>query len=160
MQHPLQNHITNMQIYNARHYITLIITDNKYYYYYDGLNMTVPNIAPHLHDRLRQWYGNSPKPHALQRETPLIYTPYTPQKTDDRSCAMYMILTSLSTIYQGHLPILELGQRHVDQLSRMHLRCVLTGDLTPWIDKLITYITDTLNNNDPEPYSKPYNAGL
>ncbi len=36
LQHPLQNNITIMQIYNAQHYSTLI-TDNNTYYYYDGL---------------------------------------------------------------------------------------------------------------------------
>jgi hypothetical protein len=35
-QHPLQNNITIMQIYNAQHYTTLI-TDNNTCYYYDGL---------------------------------------------------------------------------------------------------------------------------
>jgi hypothetical protein len=70
-----------------------------------------------------------------------------------------MILTSLSAIYQGHVPILLYGQRHVDQLSRAHLRYVLTGEIMPWIDKLITYITDPQNNEDPEPYSKTYSAG-
>ena len=29
----------------------------------------------------------------------------------------------------------------------------------PWIDRLITYITDSQNNEDPEPYSKSYSAG-
>jgi hypothetical protein len=29
----------------------------------------------------------------------------------------------------------------------------------PWIDKLITYISDPLNNEDPEPYSKSYSTG-
>ena len=48
---------------------------------------------------------------------------------------------------------------HVDQLSRMHLRYVLTGEMTPWIDRLITYISNPLQNEDPEPYSKHYIAG-
>jgi hypothetical protein len=47
----------------------------------------------------------------------------------------------------------------MDQLSRMHLRYTLTCELTLWIDKLITYITNPLNNDGPEPHSKPYNAG-
>ena len=70
-----------------------------------------------------------------------------------------MLLTSLSAIYQGHVPILQYGQRHVDQLSRAHLRYVLTGEIVPWVDKLITYIPDPLNNEDPEPHSKSYSAG-
>ena len=65
-----------------------------------------------------------------------------------------MLLTSLSAIYQGHVPILQYGQRHVDQLSRAHLRYVLTEEIIPWIDKLIAYITDPKNNEDPEPYSE------
>jgi hypothetical protein len=42
----------------------------------------------------------------------------------------------------------------------MHLRYVLTGAITPWIDNLITYITEPLNNEDPEPHSKTYNTGV
>ncbi len=72
---------------------------------------------------------------------------------------MHMLLTSLSAIYQGRVPTLLYGQRHVDQMSRAHLRYVLTGEIVPWLDKLITYITDPLNNEDPEPYSKSYNEG-
>jgi hypothetical protein len=41
----------------------------------------------------------------------------------------------------------------------MNLRYVLTVAIVPWIDKLIPYITDPYNNEDPEPYSKTYNAG-
>ncbi len=72
---------------------------------------------------------------------------------------MHMLLASLSAIYQGHVPILQYGQRHVDQLPRAHLRYVLTGQITPRIENLITYITDPHNIEDPEPYSKPYIAG-
>ncbi len=58
---------------------------------------------------------------------------------------MHMLLTSLSaTIYQSQIPILQYGQRHVDQMSIMHLRYVITGEVTPWIGNLITYITDPL----------------
>jgi hypothetical protein len=31
--------------------------------------------------------------------------------------------------------------------------------MTPWIDKLITYLSDPLHSEDPEPYSKQYSAG-
>ena len=72
---------------------------------------------------------------------------------------MHMLLTSLPVIYQGRVPILQYGQRHVDQLSRAHLRYVLTDGIVPWLDKLITYISDPQNNEDPEPYIKSYNAG-
>jgi hypothetical protein len=41
LQHPLQNSITIMQIYDSQHYTTLI-TDKERYYHYDGLNMSVP----------------------------------------------------------------------------------------------------------------------
>ena len=67
---------------------------------------------------------------------------------------MHMLLTSLSAIYLGHVPILQYDQRHVDQVFRAHLRYVLTGEIMPWIDKLITYITDPEKNEDPEPYSE------
>ena len=72
---------------------------------------------------------------------------------------MHMILTSLSAIYQGHVPILRYGQRHVDQLSRAHLRYALTGQLTHWIENHVTYISDPLKNEDPEPHSKSYSTG-
>ena len=52
LQHPLQNDITIMEIYNAQHYTTLI-TDNNRYYYYDGLGIAVPHTVSHLHDHLR-----------------------------------------------------------------------------------------------------------
>jgi hypothetical protein len=67
---------------------------------------------------------------------------------------MHMLLTSLSAIYKGQIPILQYGQRHVDQLSKMHLRYVLIREITPWMDNHIMYITDPLNNEDPELYSK------
>ena len=43
--------------------------------------------------------------------------------------------------------------------SRMHLQYVLTKEMTPWIDKLPTYLSDPLHNEDPEPYIKRYIAG-
>ena len=70
-----------------------------------------------------------------------------------------MLLTSLSAIYQARVPILQYGQRHVDQMSRAHLRYVFTGEIAPWIDKYITYISDPYNTEDPEPYIKLYSAG-
>ena len=69
------------------------------------------------------------------------------------------MLTSLSAIYKGHVSILRYSQRHADQLSRMHLRYLLTWEMIPWIDKLITYLSNPLHNEDPEPYSKRYSAG-
>ena len=72
---------------------------------------------------------------------------------------MHMLLTSLSAIYKGQIPILQYGQRHVDQLSIMHLRYVLTGEITPWMDNRITYVTEPLNKEDPEPHSQTYSAG-
>ena len=126
LQHPLQNPITIMQIYNSQHYTTLI-TDNDNYYYYDGLGIPVPHIVTHLHNHLRQWYGSSPLPPALRTDSPTVHIPYTPHQTDGWSCARHMLLTSLSAIYQGRVPDLHYGQRHVDQLSIAHLRYVLTG---------------------------------
>ena len=43
LQHPLQSHITIIQIYDSQHYTTLI-TDDERYYYYDGLGITVPTM--------------------------------------------------------------------------------------------------------------------
>ena len=55
---------------------------------------------------------------------------------------MHMLLTFLSAIYKAQVPILQYGQRHVDQMPRAHLRYVLTGKIAPWIDKLLTYLSD------------------
>jgi hypothetical protein len=44
-------------------------------------------------------------------------------------------------------------------MSRAHLRHVLTGEISPWIDKLITYLSDPHNNEDPELHRKSYGAG-
>jgi len=126
LQHQLQNNITIMQIYNSQHYATLV-TYNNIYYYYDGLGNQIPNTVTYLHNHLRQCYGSSPKPPALHCHSPTVHTPYTPRQTEGWSCAMHMLLTSLSAIYQTKMPILQYGQRHVDQMSRAHLRYVLTG---------------------------------
>jgi hypothetical protein len=95
-----------MQIFNAQHYTTLI-TYNDRYYYYDGLGMAVPITVTHLHDHMRKWYKYYKKPLVLKLEAPTVYTSYTPQQTDGWRCAMHMLLTSLSTVYQGHVPILQ-----------------------------------------------------
>ena len=130
LQHPLQNNITIMQIYSLQHYTTLI-TNNNNYYYDDGLGIPVSYTVNHLHNHFRQWHGSSRMPPALQYESPIIHTPYTRQQTDGWSCAMHMLLTSLSAIYQGRVPILHYSQRHVDQMSIAHLRYVLTGEIVP-----------------------------
>jgi hypothetical protein len=142
-----------MQIYNSQHYTTLI-TDNNNYYYCDGLGNPVPNMVKYLHNHLRQWYESSVKPPALQNELTTVHTPYTPRRMDGWSCAMHMLLISLSSIYKARVPILQYGQRHVDQMSRAHLRYVLTGEIAPWIAKLVTYLSDPHNIEDPEPHSK------
>ena len=72
---------------------------------------------------------------------------------------MHMLLTSLFVIYPVIIPILQHGQRHVDQMSRMHIRYVLTREITSWIGNLVTYKTDPLNNADPEPHNKTCSAG-
>jgi hypothetical protein len=141
-----------MQIYNSHHYTTLITNDSNYYYY-DMHGILVPRTFTHLHNHLRHWYGSSIKPPALQNKSSTVQIPYTPRQMDGWSCAMHMLLTSLAAIYQGRIPILQYGQRHVDQMSRAHLRYVLTGEIPPWIDKLITYLSDSRNIEDPEPHS-------
>ena len=147
-----------MQVYHAQHYTTLI-TDNNKYYYYDGLSLAVPPTVQSLHTHLKTWYKTGSLPNSLRNEYPTITFPTTPSQTDGSTCALHMLITSLSAIYQGNISILQYSQRHVDQLSRMHLRYVLTGEMTPWIDRLITYISNPLQNEDPEPYSKHYSAG-
>ena len=119
--HPLQNPITIMQVYHAQHYTTLIKDTNKLYYY-DGLSLEVPPTVQSLHTHLRNWYGTRSLPNSLRTETPTITFPITPSQTDGLTCALHMRMTSLADIYQGNIPILQYNQRHVDQLSRMHLR--------------------------------------
>jgi len=122
LKQPLESNITIMQIYNSQHYITLI-TDNNNYYYCDGLGNPVPNTVKYLRNHLRWRHGSSIKPPALQKnESPTVHTPYTRRQMDGWSCAMHMLLTSLSAIYQARVPILQYGQRHVDQMRRAHLR--------------------------------------
>jgi len=74
LRHPLQSIITIMQIYHSQHYTTLI-TDNDRYYHYDGLGLPVPHTTMHLHNHIRQWYGISPKPPALQDYLSMVLTP-------------------------------------------------------------------------------------
>ena len=95
LQHPLQNPIIIMQIYNSQHYTTPITNNNNYYDDDDRLGLPVPQTVTHLHKHLRQWYGSSPLPSELQPNTHAVHIPYTPQQTDGWSCAMHMLLTSL-----------------------------------------------------------------
>jgi hypothetical protein len=41
----------------------------------------------------------------------------------------------------------------------MYLCYVLTGKMTPWIERLIPYISNPLPNEDPKSYSNHYSAG-
>jgi len=107
LQHLLQNNVITMQIYDSQHYTTLI-PDNERYYHYDGLKMTVPVHVTHLHNRIRQWYGTSAMPPVLQTHTLEVHLPYTPRQTNGWACAMHMLLTSQSAIYQGQVPTLHI----------------------------------------------------
>jgi len=69
-----------------------------------------------------------------------------------------MLTISLSAIYHGTISILPYRQRHVDHLSIMLLRYVIMGELTPRIDKILTYLLGLVNNADPEPFNEHYNA--
>ena len=135
LYHPLQNPVTNFQTYYPSHY-TVLITNNIKYYNYDGLGIPVPSPTLRIHEKLRDLYMARPK-HTLQTyslfpEPSEIIMPHTPTHTDDRSYAMHMLLTSLSTIYQGTVLVLPYSQSHAHQLSRMHPRYVITGEITHW----------------------------
>jgi hypothetical protein len=69
-----------------------------------------------------------------------------------------MLIVSLSAIYQGVVSILPSSQRHDGQLSRMHLRYVIMGELTLQIDKILTHLSDHVNNADPEPFNEHCSA--
>ncbi len=72
---------------------------------------------------------------------------------------MNMLLTSLAAIYQGTIPILPYNHSHAHQLSRMHLRYVIIGELTHWTSQLIRYLSDPYTITDPGTPQDKYNAG-
>ena len=111
-----------------------------------------------MHARLRNWYSHTLLLPSLTPKNINITTSHTPQQQEGWSCALHMLLEFLSAIYQGTVPIIQYIQRHAYQLSRMLIRYVITGELTPWIDKIRTYLSDPLNKADPEPHSKHYIA--
>jgi hypothetical protein len=51
-------------------------------------------------------------------------------------------------IFAFLIPKLSYSQSHANQLSRMHLRYVIKGEITEWTEQLIQYITDPRNNID------------
>ena len=157
-QHPLQIPITSMQPCQAVQYTTLI-TDDINYNYHDSLILPIPSSVNEMHICLRNWYAKTPFFASLKTKLPIITTLYTPLQQDGRSCALHIRLVSLSAIYQGTIPILPYNQWHAAQLSKLHrLRYGITGEFTPLTDKLLTYLTYPINNEDPEPRSKHYSA--
>jgi len=159
LQHPLQNPITIIQIFHEALHCTTPIAENTKYCHYDSLRLPIPSPVNKMHTRLITWYAQSPLPDSLAPEFPYITTPYTQYQQDGWSCALHMLLVSLSAIYQCKISSIPYSQRNAYQLSRMHLRDVITGELTPWIDKLITYRRDPHKMEDSESHSKPYSAG-
>jgi hypothetical protein len=44
-------------------------------------------------------------------------------------------------------------------MFKMLLWYVITGEITPWMDNILTYLLDHVNNADPEPFNEHYNVG-
>ncbi len=129
LSHLLHNPATIFNIHHNVHNTTLII-DNTSYYYYDSLNYNPPQATSRIHNTLRQWYS------ALPITTPLLHPNIlhiilksTSRQTDGWSCGMHMLLVNLTTIYQGSISNIKHTQQHVHDLSRIHLRYVVMGEL-------------------------------
>ncbi len=113
------------------------------YYFYDSLNLRLPPAIHKIHNTLRQGYtGLDTAPPLLQLTTPVTHTQSTPQQTDDWSYGIHMLLTNLTTIYQGRIPILTHTQQHAESLSRSHLKYVITGELDEYVTNLIHDLTN------------------
>ena len=91
-------------------------------------------------------------PSLLRPATQPIITKSTPIQTDSWSCGLHMLLINLATIYQGAIPTLRHTQAHAHQLSKIHLRYTLTGEL----DANIPQIIQELSCTDPtRPWPHP-----
>jgi len=144
LPHPLHNPITIFNIHHNSHF-TSLITDNNTYSYYDPLNYRPAHTTHRIHNTRRQWYSNLPiAPHLLQNSTPKIITKSTPVQTDGWSCGLHILPINLATSYQGTLPTIHHTRTHAHQLSRIHLRYTLTGELDPSVPHIVQelHITD------------------
>ena len=143
LPHPLHNPITIFNINHNAHYTTLI-ADPNHFSYYDPLNFPIPNSASQIHRTLRQWYSNTAiAPPLLHSDAQRVTTKSTPKQTDNWSCGLHMLLINLAAIYQGKIPILRHTQAHAHQLSQIHLRYTLTGELDHSIAQIIQEIRKT-----------------
>ena len=144
LPHPLHNPITIFNLHHNSHFPTLV-TENYTYSYHDPLNIRPLHTTHNMHNTLRQWYSDLLiAPPLIHNPTPTIITKSTPMQTDDWSCGLHMLLIKLATIYQGTLPTHRNTQTHAHQLSRIHLRYTLTGELDPSVPRIVRelHITD------------------
>ncbi len=145
IDHPLQNPVTIFQLYDTIHCTTLK-ADNNLYHHYDGLHLPSSEQSHHICNKLREWYSSSvpsyTPPPALHPTIPEILHLETPSQKNEWSDAMHMLLVSLAAVYQSTIPSTPFNQRHAHQLSRLHLRYIITRELTSWATQLLTFLTD------------------
>jgi hypothetical protein len=72
---------------------------------------------------------------------------------------MHMLLTSLEATLHGRIPILSHNQQHANQLSRLHLYYIVTGEVTRWSIDLMKHLSDPTLHPDPESEPHQYSSG-
>ncbi len=108
------------------------------------MNLRQPPAIHRIHNTLCHWYsGLEVAPPLLRHDTPTTHHQSTPQQTDNWACGLHVLHTNLTTIYQGRVPTLTHTQQHAEELSRSHLRYILTGELDTFVTNLIHNLTTT-----------------
>ena len=160
---PLDSGIAILQIFEHAHF-TNLITDGTSSYIYDSLG-THSNTPTCL--ELLNRLGNFYQTHRPNMQPPSLLDVEAvrgPKQCDSWSCGMFMISTSLASIYQHAAPpTLPFRQAHMYQLHRAQLTYLLTGELIPWVGRFVRYLTDPQNEDyriAAEPPVNPSAGGL
>ena len=137
---PLDSGIAIFQIFEHAHF-TNLITDGETSYIYDSLgNYSTRNTCFTLLNRLSNFYENH-RPNIQPPPLIAVEEVSGPAQRDFWSCGMFMVATSLSSIYQHSAqPELRFTQAHAYQLHRASLTYLLTGEFIPWITHFIRYL--------------------
>jgi hypothetical protein len=129
---------TIFNIHHISHYTTLIATHPSYYYY-DSLNYPTPPLVKHIHSTLKEWYKDLfTHTHSPHNPTPASHHQKNP--TSNRWLELWHTYASNQprNYLPGEPPTLRLSQTQAEQLSRIELRCTLTGELNPLTTHLVT----------------------
>jgi Ulp1 family protease len=108
---PLQYPTSIYLICAPKHYVTLAV-DRQTYYFYDSLKtkakLRVPVIVNKIHEALRTWYEDidKKKPIVLQPPTAKTIKEKIPLQEDVWSCDIHALMVALATIYQGKKHVL------------------------------------------------------